>query len=196
MTRGLTASLVLAMLLSGCVDNPGADQAAAPDPAEAAPPAIPLPVPELPGAPGNTGPAETPPTAPVVDAPHIYMAIEPDGTGTVSVIFAIDQSRDNTPRNDPAIRLTPEDGKCNPQQMSSFNFNKKERARPVYGPEEAGGGITARDLPNFMAIAVTSEMMRTGLVVEPPESKPQNVCTRKLWERLIVNQSISTTGQG
>ncbi len=195
MIRQVAFGIVLAAGLSACTDGQfNQEEAPAPDPNAAAAPAEPLPTPTAPGAQPLPDGATT--RAEVVNAPHIYMAIQPDGSGPISVVFAIDQSRDNTPRNDPAIRITPLDGKCNPQQMSSFNFNAAERARPTYGPEEAAGGITARDLPNFMAIAVTSEMMRTGLVVEPPESQPQNVCTRKLWERLIVNQSISTTGQG
>jgi len=121
------------------------------------------------------------------------MALQPGGNGPTSVIFAIDQSQDNTPTNDPAIRITPEGGKCNPQQLRAFAFDPRQRQRPIYGPAEVQTGITARDLPNFMAMAVTSEMMRTGLVIEPEASKPQNVCTRKLFEQLIVQES---TGQG
>ncbi len=133
------------------------------------------------------------PVAAAPDVPHIYMSLQPDGNGPLSVVFAIDAARDNTPMNDPAIRITPENGKCNPQEMRRFNFPGQTAQRPIFGPQEALSGITARDLPNFMAMAVTSEMMRQGIVVQPDDSKPQNVCTRKLWERLIVNQS---TGQG
>ena len=123
-------------------------------------------------------------------APHVYMALQPDAPGPLSLVFAIDAQRDNTPGDDPAIRLTPEDGKCNPQELRRYDFPPDAAARPVFGPDEAAAGITARDLPNFMAMAVTSEMLRQGLIEEVEESKPQNVCTRKLWERMILNESV------
>ncbi|MEM9060222.1 MAG: hypothetical protein AAGD13_07130 [Pseudomonadota bacterium] len=131
------------------------------------------------------------------DVPHVYMALQPDtASGPTSVVFTIDRSRDNSPEDDPAIRITPEDGKCNPQELRRFEFPQASAQRPIFGPEEARRGITARDLPNFMAMMVTGEMMRQGMVVDPEASKPHNVCTRKLWERLIVNQSAQGTGQG
>ncbi len=136
---------------------------------------------------------EGPAAEAVRNAPHVYMALQPGGNGPTSVVFAIDQSQDKTPTNDPAIRITPENGQCNPQQLRGYSFDPRERQRPIYGPDEVLVGIEAKDLPNFMAMAVTSEMMRTGLVVEPEASKPQNVCTRKLFEQLIVQE---TTGQG
>ena len=123
-------------------------------------------------------------------APHIYMALQPDPSGPTSVVFAIDESRDATPTDDPAIRITPEDGACNPQELRRYNFPDDATQRPVFGPDEVLSGLTARDLPNYMAIEVTSEMLRVGLIEEPEESKPQNVCSRKLWERLVVNQSL------
>lgn len=125
-------------------------------------------------------------------APHIYMALQPDEAGAVSIIFAIDAGRDKTPGNDPAIRLTPENGKCNPQELRRYAFPADTARRPIFGPDEVGAGISAKDLPNFMAMAVTSEMLRRKLVEKVEDSKPQNVCTRKLWERLIVNQTART----
>ncbi|MEM6622515.1 MAG: hypothetical protein AAF674_09830 [Pseudomonadota bacterium] len=136
-----------------------------------------------------TPPAQAAPAEPVPDVPHVYLAIQPDPSGATSVVFAIDERRNNTPLDDPAIRLTPEDGQCNPQQLRRYNFPPESAARPIFGPEEVQSGITARDLPNFMAMAVTSEMMRMGLIVNPDESQPQNVCSRKLWEQLVVVQS-------
>ena len=127
------------------------------------------------------------------DTPHIYMAIQAGGSGSTSVIFAIDRDRNQSPSNDPAIRITPENGQCNPQEMQYYNFPTGAAGRPIFGPQEAASGVSARELPNFMAMAVTSEMLRRGLIVQPDDSKPQNVCTRKLWEQLVVNES---TGQG
>ena len=123
------------------------------------------------------------------EAPRIYMTLQADPSGPTSIVFAIDQARDNTPLNDPAIRLTPEDGQCNPQELRGYPFPLGSARRPVFGPQEVRSGVTARELPNFMAMAVTSEMLRQGIVVTPQESQPQNVCTRKLWEQLIINQS-------
>ncbi|MFK7941743.1 MAG: hypothetical protein AB8B85_02335 [Paracoccaceae bacterium] len=123
------------------------------------------------------------------EAPRIFMALQADPNGPTSIIFAIDRAKDNTPLNDPAIRLTPEEGACNPQELRGYPFPLGSSQRPVFGPQEVSSGVTARELPNFMAMAVTSEMMRQGIVVTPQQSKPQNVCTRKLWEQLIINQS-------
>ena len=137
-------------------------------------------------------PGEQPSTPLAANVPHVYMSLQPDtGAGPTSIVFAIDRSRDNTPGNDPAIRLTPEDGQCNPQELRQFDFPAETTQRPIFGPEEVRRGISARDLPNFMAMMVTGEMMRQGLVVEPEASKPQNVCTRKLWERMVVDQSTA-----
>ena len=140
-------------------------------------------------------PGEQPSLPLINNVPHVYMSLQPDaGSGPISIVFAIDRSRDNTPSDDPAIRLTPEDGECNPQEMRRFDFPDVTTQRPIFGPEEASRGITGRELPNFMAMMVTGEMMRQGLVVEPEASKPQNVCTRKLWEQMIVNQSTAAQG--
>ena len=123
-------------------------------------------------------------------APHIYMVLQPDPSGPLSVIFAIDAQKNDTPQDDPAIRITPEDGKCNPQDLARFNF-PKDQIKPVFGPDQAFAGITARDLPNFMAMAVTAAMLDRGLITEVDQSKPQNVCTRKLWEQLTVNEGAT-----
>jgi hypothetical protein len=123
------------------------------------------------------------------DAPQIYMALQPDPAGPVSVILAIDQSRDNTPSDDPAVRLTPVGGKCNPQQLRYYNFPPERSERPVYGPDEAFRGITARELPDYIATAVTAEMLDSGLIDDPEESQPQNVCTQKLLQMIIIESS-------
>lgn len=139
-------------------------------------------------------PGETPSAQSAANVPHVYMSLQPDeGAGPLSVVFAIDRSRDNTPQDDPAFRLTPEDGQCNPQELRRYAFPKEDRERPTFGPDDVQRGVAAQELPNFMAIAVTGEMMRRGLIVEPEESKPQNVCTRKFWELMMVQQS---GGQG
>ncbi|MEL7088838.1 MAG: hypothetical protein AAGL98_10445 [Planctomycetota bacterium] len=117
------------------------------------------------------------------------MSLQADPSGPISIVFAIDAAQNDTPRDDPAIRITPEDGKCNPQEMRRFEFPPDIR-RPVFGPDEAFSGVLPEELPNFMAMAVTSEMLRRGIINEPEESHPQNVCTRKLWERMIVNELV------
>lgn len=131
-------------------------------------------------------------------APHVYMAVQPDRGGPVSVVFAIDRSRDNTPSDEPAIRITPEQtetsrGRCNPQQLRYYNFPPESAERPLYGPDEAARGIGAKELPGFMATAVSSEMIDRGIADELEQTRPQNVCTRKLFEQTIV---AASTGQG
>ena len=124
--------------------------------------------------------------------PHVYMTLQPDAGGPLSVIFAIDKARDGNPDNDPAIRLTPENGKCNPQDLRSYAFPLQSRGTPTFGPKQVIGGVSPRELPRFMAIAVTSEMLRRKMIKHPNESQPQNVCTRKLWERLILKENTKT----
>lgn len=168
------AALALALLLAACAPRQG-------DPLAPPPDAV-------------TAPAQAAAAQPAVrDAPHIYMALQRDAGGPTSVILAIDASRDNTPSDDPAVRITPDNGACNPQQLRWYEFPAARARRPIYGPEEAGRGVTARELPDYLAMAVTSEMMAAGLIEEPDESKPQNVCTRKLMQRMIIDRS---SGQG
>ena len=136
--------------------------------------------------------------AAAANAPHVYMSLQPDRAGATSVVFAIDRSRDGTPSDEPAIRITPEatetqSGRCNPQQLRYYKFPPESADRPVYGPDEASRGVDARTLPEFMATAVSAEMMERGLAEDLEHTRPQNVCTRKLFEQTII---AATTGQG
>ena len=136
-----------------------------------------------------------PPAPPV---PHIYLSLQSGGaSGAVSAVFAIDAARDHTPSDDPAVRLTPEAGLCNPQEMRNYNFPAEDAARPVVSETEQEEGLTARDLPAFMAVSVTDRMLSLGLASEREQTRPLNVCTRKLWERLVAsgNQPGLVAGQ-
>ena len=129
--------------------------------------------------------AETAAAPAAGDVPEVYMALQQDSVGTVSVIFAIDESRDGTPSDDPAVRLTPENGRCNPQEMRRYLFPDAESARPVFSAREAREGVTAARLAAVLAVAVTDAMVGRGLADDREATTPQNVCTRKLWERLV-----------
>lgn len=171
----MAASAALAVLVAGCLgvtDKPG-DPLRPPGGAAAKPKGKKLAT--------SSGPV-----------PHVYMTLQPDKDGPLSIIFAIDRAKDGSPNDDPAIRLTPEDGKCNPQNLRSYDFPAEARAEPTFGPKQVIAGVTARNLPRYMAIAVTSEMLRRKMIKHPNESKPQNVCTWKLWERLILRESRKT----
>jgi len=215
-----TAALLSLLALSACADlgleslDPSAEGA---EGAAEAPPeadgAVPLPVPrptaadaasQVAGEEIAAAPEEALPEpgstadAPAADAPHIYMALQPERGGRTSVVFAIDRSRDSTPSDEPAIRITPEEteaqsGRCNPQQLRYYAFPPESARNPVYGPEEAARGVVARDLPGFMATAVSSEMIVRGIADDLEQTRPQNVCTRKLFEQTIM---AATTGQG
>ena len=187
------APLALAALLAACAGEEAERAAAPPEPRSAVEG---LPAPE-------TGEALPEPSAdaaqdsprrerlrdPAARAPEIYMDLQRDSAGLVSVIFATDASRDGTPGDDPAIRLSPEGGECNPQQMRRYAF--PDGAAPVFGPPEASRGLTAADLPAFMAVAATETMLARGLAADREDTRPQNICTRKLWERLVT----ARTGQ-
>lgn len=157
------------------------------DPATQAPQqAAPAPVLPTPNAGASeAASARAPLEAPPEQAPDIYMALQQNSAGTISIVFAIDEAKDNTPSDDRAIRITPENGKCNPQEMTSFAFPDVFAARPIFSELEARERVSADKLPNFMAIAVSTEMMRLGYAGRPEDTHPQNVCTRKLWERLV-----------
>ncbi|MEL6220843.1 MAG: hypothetical protein AAFR79_20720 [Pseudomonadota bacterium] len=148
----------------------------------AKPPAVPQAADILPTPGGAPAPAAPQPQP---DAPEIYMALQKDNADIVSVIFAIDEARDNTPSDDPAIRITPEGGLCNPQQLRRFEFPGLYAARPVYSRLEAERPVEADQLPSFLATTVTTEMVRQGLARTPDDTRPQNMCTYLLWERLV-----------
>jgi len=167
------AAVVLLMLLGAC-----AGQTPAPKPPPVAEPD--LPDPDAAGEDRSGRRLRQPPS----DAPLVYMALQSDSAGTVSLIFATDASRDGTPGDDPAVRITPENGDCNPQDMRRYGFAPD--ARPVFGPDQARAGVTAADLPAFMAVAATEAMLAEGLARTREETAPQNICTRKLWQRLVA----------
>lgn len=130
--------------------------------------------------------------------PHIYLALQPGGAGgTVSAVFAIDAARDNTPSDDPAMRITPEGGRCNMQEMRSYNFPPEDAASPVVNETEQAQGLTAGRLPDFMAFIVTERMLERGLASDREDTSALNICTRKLWERLLAvgNQPGLAAGQ-
>ncbi|MEM9144687.1 MAG: hypothetical protein AAGC57_00715 [Pseudomonadota bacterium] len=134
------------------------------------------------------GAAPQPPAgaaAPQSDAPEIYMALQRDNADVVSVIFAIDEARNNTPSDDPAIRLTPEAGLCNPQQLRRFEFPALYAARPIYSRLEAEAPVAADELPSFIATIVSNEMVRQGMARTADDTRPQNMCSYLLWQRLV-----------
>ncbi len=206
--RAGSGALVLALLLAGCgggetakpAPEPATEPATealapapAPAPAAASAPAAPvppaaeslLPVPDRPDiAPAALPPAAGPvPPDPAPGAPDIYMALQSSSAGTVSVVFAIDEARDNTPSDDPAIRLTPENGKCNPQELRRYEFPAVYAARPIYSA--VNSDIDAAALPAFLSTTVTTEMLRLGLAGHPDDTRPQNMCSFLLWRELV-----------
>lgn len=125
-------------------------------------------------------------------APQIYMAIQEDGSRPLSIIFAIDESRDGTPQSDPAIRLTPDQGACNPQAMRNYSFPAPYGDKPVFGSDQVLQGVSADQLPSYMAIQVSEAIVALGVVETLEETRPHNICARKLWEAQLANPS----GQG
>lgn len=139
---------------------------------------------------GTAEPSAAPAPRKAPPVPRIYMALQPGASGRPhSVIFAIDASRDGTPSDDPAIRLSPQNGHCNPQQMRHYDF--PAGAKPVVSEAEQARGLTVTDLPNYLAATVTQRMIEARLAATPEDTRPQNVCTRKLWERLVLARNQS-----
>lgn len=153
--------------------------APAPDAADA------LPVPQGAGVPPDP-----------VAAPEVYMALQSDSAGLVSVVFAIDEARDGTPSDDPAIRLSPEAGDCNPQPLPRFGFPAD--AQPIFDATVAARPVTARMMPDFMAVTVTEAMIARGFAGGREQTRAQNICTRKLWEGIVAGDlgpALATAGQ-
>ena len=179
---GLPAAALLAALLAACQTTDEAPPNTAAQAQPAPPPALEttaLPAPALPT-----------PARPPAPLPHIYMALQSDGAGRpVSAVFAVDAARDNTPSDDLAVRLTPENGLCNPQQMRSYDFPPEDAARPVASEAEQAQGLTAGRLPDFMAVIVTERMLERGLASDREETSALNICTRKLWEDLVLAEN-------
>ncbi|MEM7506028.1 MAG: hypothetical protein AAF415_04725 [Pseudomonadota bacterium] len=196
--RVSTAALVvLSILLAGCA---APDQSAEPKtaaPAVGDETVLALPTPET-GVQAGGG-ATAPDTQLGLDeqeqqialaadrAPHIYMVLQQDGSRPVSVIFAIDESRDGTPEDDAAIRLTPEDGDCNAQGLRRYNFPEDVRGSPIFSGDELLRGVDPEQLPAFLAISVTDEMLRQNLVTDREKTRAHNICTRKMWEAQLAN---------
>ncbi|MEM1345742.1 MAG: hypothetical protein AAGI34_14340 [Pseudomonadota bacterium] len=169
-------------LLAGCQAEDGAGPATSNAPAS--PPAT---VGEAPPSPNLSLPAPQSGGGQAIDpatVPQIHLALEPSSAGPVSVVFAIDRSKDNTPGDDPAIRISPEAGECNPQELRRYSFPPPNS--PVFGPQIAQTGVGARDLPAYMALTVSQAMVSNGLATTLEETGPQNICTRKLWEVLTT----------
>ena len=176
---GPVAAALLAALLAACQITGETPPNTAPQAEPAQPPA-----PESAALPAPALPALPPPV------PHIYLALQSDGAGRpVSAVFAVDAARDNTPSDDLAVRLTPENGLCNPQQMRSYDFPPADAARPVASEAEQAQGLTASRLPDFMAVIVTERMLERGLASDREETSALNICTRKLWEDLVLAEN-------
>ncbi len=195
---GLPAAALLAVLLTAC-ETPGETPGEAPPdtPPDTAAQAEPAPPPalETTALPTPARPEQaSPPARPVS---HIYMALQSDGPGrTVSAVFAIDAARDNTPSDDPAMRITPEGGRCNMQEMRSYNFPPEDAASPVASEAEQAQGLTAGRLPDFMAFIVTERMLERGLASDREETSALNICTRKLWEELVLSENPALLAAG
>lgn len=185
--------------LAGCAAEPEETAAPAPQPRLTlpSPGAEALPLPD-----GLPNPADDPTLRTAeraariaAETPHIYFSVQAERGRPVSVVFAIDAARDNTPADDPAIRLTPAEGDCNPQELRRYAFPAADAARPAFSEAEALRGVTAAELPRFLAAAVTERMLEADLAAEPEDTRPQNVCTRKLWERLTTPPATADAGQ-
>jgi hypothetical protein len=183
---GLIGGLIAAALLAACQTTGDTPLETPPDTATQAEPAEPPPALETTALPIPALPTPAPPPP----VPHIYMALQSGDAGRpVSAVFAIDAARDNTPSDDPAIRLTPDNELCNPQEMRSYDFSPQDAARPVASEAEQAQGLTAGGLPDFMAVIVTERMLERGLASNRAQTRALNICTRMLWERLLLAEN-------
>jgi len=183
----MRAGAVLLVLLGACAgegedprQSPAGAAAALPAPAQGetagAAPALPDP-----------GAAPRREARPAADAPRIYMDIRAVEGGGHVLTFATDASRDATPSDDPAVRIAPRDGACNAEELPAHRFPPD--ARPVFGPDQVARGLGPAELPAFMAVAATEAMLARGLAPTREATRPENICTRKLWERLVARRT-------
>lgn len=182
--------------------KPGAERAEAVQSGEAAPsgeapsttqvdPVTLLPVP------GSAAQQQPLPDQDRRQVPHIYLSLQPQGEGRpISAIFAIDAARDASPSDDPAIRLTPENGLCNPQSMQFYTFPEADAERPVVTDADGAQGLSAANLPSVLAVIVTERMIAAGLAETAEDTRALNVCTRKLWEQLVLTENERGVASG
>lgn len=122
---------------------------------------------------------------------NIYMAIQNEANRPTSVVFAMDENRNGDPSDDAAIRLTPENGRCNPQLMRRFTFPEAYARKPVFTIRDVEKGVSARQLPGFIATQVSQEMLRLGLAENPDDTRPQNLCSFELWRQQIIEFNVA-----
>lgn len=171
-------ALPLLLLLAGCGSDETVDRLPPPPSADAPLPAVDISGLPVPPARGNLTPAD--------NAPLVYMGLQREAGGVLAITFVIDGNRDGDPYNDPAAELRPAEGQCNLTDIETHTLPAEYAAAPVFGPDQVREGVTPDLLPAFMAIAVSEEMIRLGLAESPGDTQPQNVCTRKYWERLVA----------
>lgn len=111
--------------------------------------------------------------------PVIFMALQDGGAASHSVVFALDSDRDGSAIGERAIRLTPEDGQCNPQELTRYDFGGSD---PVFGVEQANAGIRPAEIPRYLAFVASQALVDSGLAPSVEATAPQNICTRKWWE--------------
>jgi hypothetical protein len=111
--------------------------------------------------------------------PVIYFDLEDGGAAPHSAVFAIDDERDGSASDDAAIRLTPDGGECNPQELRRYDFGG---IAPVFGVEQAEAGIRPGEIPRYLAFVTSQEMVARGLVETVEQTEPMNICVRKLWQ--------------
>jgi hypothetical protein len=70
--------------------------------------------------------------------------------------------------------------------MLNYNFPPEYAAAPVTSEADQDRGLTAADLPAFMAVSVTETMLARGLASDREQTRALNICTRKLWEELVL----------
>ena len=176
--RAAGVAAALALALAGCTGEGTDEQAATGSTGGAAAPAEGADAGE--GTAQQAGPAERAPRDIDPEAvPVIYFDLEDGGSGPHSAVFAIDDERDGTANDDAAIRLTPEGGECNPQELARYDFGD---LTPVFGMEQAAAGITPGEIPRYLAFVTSQEMVARGLAADVDETAPMNICVRKLWQ--------------
>jgi len=50
-------------------------------------------------------------------------------------------------------------------------------------------GLTAGGIPDYMAVIVTESMLERGLASDREDTRALNICTRKLWEELVLSEN-------
>jgi len=111
--------------------------------------------------------------------------------GKPAAFIAPDRIRPVGFARDEGLLEYPEESFLGYRHIQEYFAFPEKFATPVFSETEQAEGVTATDLPGFLAATVTQAMLAEGFAATEEQTRPLNICTRKLWEQLVVIQNTA-----